>query len=66
MDLRFEHATVGALQESSEVYLVGLFKDTNLCDIHAKCVTIMPEDIQLAYRICGECAYESTMMRNIL
>ncbi|XP_065086717.1 uncharacterized protein LOC135708543 [Ochlerotatus camptorhynchus] len=32
-------------------YLVGLIEDTNLCDIHAKRVTIMPKDIQLARRI---------------
>ncbi|TXG53038.1 hypothetical protein EZV62_022207 [Acer yangbiense] len=36
------------------LYLVGLFEDTNLCAIHAKRVTIMPEDIQLARRIRGE------------
>ncbi|KAH7415542.1 hypothetical protein KP509_14G050600 [Ceratopteris richardii] len=29
-------------------------KDTNLCAIHAKRVTIMPQDIQLARRIRGE------------
>ncbi|KAB7499463.1 Histone H2B 7 [Armadillidium nasatum] len=40
-----------ALQEASEAYLVGLFEDTNLCAIHAKRVTIMPKDIQLARRI---------------
>ncbi|KAF3841403.1 hypothetical protein F7725_007265 [Dissostichus mawsoni] len=28
--------------------------DTNLCAIHAKRVTIMPKDIQLARRIRGE------------
>ncbi|NWS50478.1 H33 protein, partial [Probosciger aterrimus] len=38
----------------SEAYLVGLFEDTNLCAIHAKRVTIMPKDIQLARRIRGE------------
>ena len=43
-----------ALQEAAEAYLVGLFKDTNLCAIHAKRVTIMPKDIQLARRIRGE------------
>ena len=37
-----------------EAYLVGLFEDTNLCAIHAKRVTIMPKDIQLARRIRGE------------
>ena len=47
-------AAVAALQEATEAYLVGLFKDTNLCAIHAKRVTIMPKDIQLAQRIRGE------------
>ncbi|RWW67908.1 hypothetical protein BHE74_00024603 [Ensete ventricosum] len=47
------HAVL-ALQEAAEAYLVGLFEDTNLCAIHAKRVTIMPKDIQLARRIRGE------------
>ncbi|XP_042484290.1 histone H3.2-like [Macadamia integrifolia] len=34
-----------------EAYLVGLFEETNLCAIHAKRVTIMPKDIQLARRL---------------
>ena len=53
-DLRFQGSAVLALQEASEAYLVGLFEDTNLCAIHAKRVTIMPKDIQLARRIRGE------------
>ena len=53
-DLRFQSAAVMALQEASKAYLVGLFEDTNLCAIHAKRVTIMPKDIQLARRIQGE------------
>jgi histone H3 len=53
-NLRFQHSAVMALQEASEAYLVGLFEDTNLCAIHAKRVTIMPKDIQLARRIRGE------------
>nr|XP_028576880.1 uncharacterized protein LOC114592772 [Podarcis muralis] len=57
-DLRFQSSAVMALQEASEAYLVGLFEDTNLCAIHAKRVTIMPKDIQLARRIRGERAYD--------
>ena len=53
-DLRFQSSAVMALQEASEAYLVGLFEDTNLCAIHAKRVTIMPKDMQLARRIRGE------------
>ncbi len=53
-DLRFQTMAVAALQEAAEAYLVGLFEDTNLCCIHAKRVTIMPRDMQLARRIRGE------------
>ena len=34
--------------------VVGCFEDTNLCVIHAKCATIMPNDIQLARHIHGK------------
>ncbi|KYR02515.1 H3b, histone H3 [Tieghemostelium lacteum] len=53
-DLRFQATAIQALQEASEAYLVGLFEDTNLCAIHAKRVTIMVKDVQLARRIRGE------------
>jgi histone H3 len=53
-DLRFQSTAILALQEASESYLVGMFEDANLCAIHAKRVTIMPKDIQLARRIRGE------------
>jgi histone H3 len=53
-DLRFQSTAILALQEAAEAYLVSLFEDTNLCAIHAKRVTIMPKDIQLARRIRGE------------
>jgi len=52
--IRFQSSAIVALQEASEAYLVGLFEDTNLCAIHARRVTIMPKDIQLARRIRGE------------
>ena len=53
-DLRIQVAAVQGLQEAAEAYLVSLFKDSNLCAIHAKWVTIMPTDVQLARRICRE------------
>ena len=53
-DLRFQSTAVLALQEASEAYMVGLFEDTNLCAIHARRVTIMPKDMQLARRIRGD------------
>ena len=52
--MRIQASALKGLQEASEAYLVGLFEDTNLCAIHAKRVTIMPKDIQLARRIRGE------------
>ena len=53
-DLRFQSVAVLCLQEATEAYLVRLFEDANLCAIHARQVTIMPRDIQLARRIWGE------------
>ena len=52
--VNFASGAILALQEAVEAYLVGLFEDTNLCAIHAKHITIMPKDIQLARRIRGE------------
>ncbi|RKF58183.1 histone H3-like centromeric protein hH3v [Golovinomyces cichoracearum] len=50
---RWQSQAIQALQESAEAFLVHLFEDTNLCAIHAKRVTIMQKDIQLARRIRG-------------
>jgi histone H3-like centromeric protein A len=67
--LRWQSSAILALQEATEAYLVHLFEDayvshvslqlqliyacSNLCAIHAKRVTIMQRDIQLARRIRG-------------
>ena len=53
-DLRIQATVIIGLQEAAEAYLVGLFKGSNFCAIHAKQITIMPRDIQLARRIQGE------------
>eukprot|EP00984_Skeletonema_dohrnii_P034608 scaffold33607_cov84-Skeletonema_dohrnii-CCMP3373.AAC.2 len=53
-DVRFQTTAMLALQEAAEAYLIGVFEDANLCAIHAKRVTVMPKDIQLARRIRGE------------
>ena len=52
--LRFQSAVVLALQETGEAFLVGLLEQTSLCAIHAKWITIMPKDIQLAQGIRGD------------
>ncbi|GJJ07557.1 hypothetical protein Clacol_001759 [Clathrus columnatus] len=51
--LRWQSSAILALQEATEAYLVHLFEDANLCAIHAKRVTLMQRDIQLARRIRG-------------
>ena len=53
MDLCFTTESAHTLQAAAEDYLVRLFKGSNLCVIHAKCVTIMPKDVQLAHHIKG-------------
>lgn len=52
--LRFQSSAVAAIQEATESYVVSLLSDTNLCAVHAKRVTIMPRDVQLARRLRGE------------
>ncbi|KAI1174167.1 histone H3-like centromeric protein cse-4 [Nemania sp. FL0916] len=51
--MRWQSQAILALQEAAEAFLVHLFEDSNLCAIHAKRVTIMQKDIQLARRIRG-------------
>ena len=51
---RWQGTAILALQEAAEAHLVGLFQDCNLCAMHAKRVTIMPKDMQLARRIRGQ------------
>ena len=53
-DIRFQANAMLALQEASEAYLVGLFEDSNLCAIHAKRVTVMKVDMELARKIRGD------------
>merc|ERR1712179_840373 len=53
-EFRFQSAALMALREAAEAFLVTLFEDTVLCAIHAKRVTVMPRDMQLARRIRGD------------
>ena len=49
--LRWQAGALEALQEATEDYVVHLFEDSNLCAIHAKRITMMVKDMQLAKRI---------------
>ena len=53
-NLRLQAKAIEVLQETCEAYAVSVLEDSNLCAIHAKQVTIMPKDIQLACRLRGE------------
>ena len=53
-DLHFQSSAILVLQEAGEAFLVGLFEEANLCVVHTKRVTVMPKDIQLAWRIRGD------------
>uniref|UniRef100_A0A7S3CMB8 Core Histone H2A/H2B/H3 domain-containing protein n=2 Tax=Eukaryota TaxID=2759 RepID=A0A7S3CMB8_9SPIT len=53
-EMRWQVSAVAALQEAMEAYLVGLLEDSQLASIHAKRVTVMPKDMQLARRLRGE------------
>ena len=46
--LKLQSSAVLALQEAGEAFLVGLLEQVNICAIHAKRVTIMPKDKELA------------------
>ncbi|KAH1204663.1 histone H3-like centromeric protein HTR12 [Glycine max] len=50
---RWTPEAVVALQEAAEEYLVHLFEDGMLCAIHARHVTVMKKDIELARRLGG-------------
>lgn len=52
-EYRWQAQAMLALQEAAEAHLVGLFEDAYLCSIHAKRVTLMVKDMQLARRIRG-------------
>lgn len=53
-DFRWQADALEALQEATEAYITSLFSDAYLCSLHAKRVTLMVRDIQLARRIRGD------------
>lgn len=52
--IRFTKSAVDAVQEATESFVTSLLADSNLCALHARRVTVMPRDIQLARRLRGE------------
>ena len=52
--IKFSLRGLAALHVASEDYLVGLFEDSYLCALHAKRVTLMKKDMNLARRLRGD------------
>ena len=50
-DLRFTLDAIITLQEASEVFLVNLMEDANLCTIHCGRITITLKDYHLVMRM---------------
>ena len=53
--LRWTKGAINALHKGVEAYMVSLMEDANLLAIHARRITLQPQDIQLARRIRGGC-----------
>jgi len=51
--LQWQGIALEAIQHAAEDYIIGLMGDANLSALHAKRVTIMPKDLQIARRIRG-------------
>ena len=52
--LHWQSSAILTLHEGFEAYLVGLFEDCTLEAIHGRRVTVMPKDLFIALKICGE------------
>ncbi|KAK9691496.1 hypothetical protein RND81_09G200700 [Saponaria officinalis] len=50
---RWQAEALASIQEAAEDFLVRLFEDGMLCAIHARRVTLMKKDLELARRIGG-------------
>ncbi len=50
-DIRWQASAMQGIQEITEAFIIGLLQNANLGCIHAKRVTCMPKDVDLAHRI---------------
>ena len=51
---KFSLRGIAALHVASEDYIIGLFEDSYLCALHAKRITLMKKDMNLARRLRGD------------
>ena len=52
-EIRLKKSTLECMREATEVYLVEVLQDSNLCAIHGNRKTVMLKDVILAHRIRG-------------
>lgn len=50
-DTVIEPDAIEIMQESCEIFLTSLFENANLCALHARRNTILPDDLQLVMHI---------------
>ena len=50
-EVQWSAVALGVIQEAAKQMATSIFKDANLCAIHAKRVTLMDRDLRLANRI---------------
>ncbi|XP_054133665.1 histone H3-like centromeric protein A [Melozone crissalis] len=53
VDYHWQSMALLALQEAAEAFMVRLLEDAYLCSLHARRVTLIPQDLQLARRLRG-------------
>ncbi|OQS54863.1 HHT1 [Ecytonucleospora hepatopenaei] len=51
VDIRFQGPALLAVQEATEMHIVGMFEDALLCAQHAKRITVFGKDFLLVQRI---------------
>ena len=51
--LRWSAGALLAMHEAAEAYIVTLIEEGQLAAIHAKRITLLPKDLQLAKRLRG-------------
>ncbi|CAD8067883.1 unnamed protein product [Paramecium sonneborni] len=50
-EMRFQSSAILALQEATEAFIVNMLEDSVICAHHARRITVMQRDINLARRI---------------
>ena len=50
-NLRFTADSIFAIQKASEVFIVNLLDDGNLCTIHWGRITVVPRDLNLVMKL---------------